>query len=230
MAIELTIDQGDLKRATAWTKAVAKQLPFAVSRALNALANGSKSIPGSDANNIRTALAGASKGFFNQPTPFIANGWRATRADKTNLEVTIHPEKERVKYLKAHFTGGARTYKGYEAKLLGLGGQSTQALIPSFVKVNKAGNVPRATIGKIINAQSERGPGSVFVGRPRGGNRPLGVYERTKKGTLKPLFVAQSKAFYSGGFPLERTAWTVQSRRFSTYLLAALEQAVASAK
>ena len=230
MAITLTIDPGDLKRATGWSKAMAKQLPFAASLALNAVANGSKSIAGSDANNVVKALTGASKGYFDQPTPFIQKAWRSTRATKGNLEVTIHPEESRVKYLKAHITGGARTYKGYEAKLLGLGGQGTQVLIPSFVKVNKAGNVPRATIGKIIDATTATGPGSVFIGKPRGGNRPLGVYERTKRGTLKPLFVAQSRAYYKGNFPLQQTAWTVQSRRFSTYLKAALEQAIASAR
>ena len=218
------------KTAIKRTQAVQKQMAFATSVALNAIAQGVKSIPGSDANNIRTALAGASKGYFHRPTPFITKGWRATRASKSKLEVTIYPEEKRVKYLKAHITGGARTYKGYEAKLLGDAGISTQALIPSFVKRNSAGNVTRGTLRKIINAQGQLGAGSVFIGKPTGGNRGTGVYERTKQGSLKPLFVAQSKAFYTGDFPLQRTAWTVQNRRFATYFNAALKQALASAR
>lgn len=230
MAIELTIDQKGLVALSRRSKAIAKQLPFATSLALNALAGGSSKIPQSKSQNIRRALAGASKGYFDQPTKFIQNAWRQTYAKRADLQVTIYAEERRVKYLKAHIQGGARTYKGYEAKLLGLGNQRTQALIPTFVKRNGAGNVTRGTIGKIINAQKASGAGSVFVGKPLGGNRPTGIYERTKAGTLKPLFVAQPRAYYRAGFPLQQTAWTVQSRRFSTYLQAALEQALATAR
>lgn len=230
MAIDITIDQKGLARFSRFGQQLQKQLPFATSVAMNALAQGVKSIPGSDTYNIRTALVGASKGYFNKPTPFIAKGWRATRAKKSDLQVIIHPEEKRVKYLKAHFTGGARTYKDYEARLLAGSGLSTQALIPSYVKRNPAGNVTRGTLGKIIGAEATRGPGSVFIGKPFGGNRGTGVYERTAQGSLKPLFVAQPRAYYTGGFPLEQTAWTVYSRRFNGYLYAALEQALASAK
>lgn len=230
MGIELTIDQRGLARFSRFGQQVQKQLPFATSLALNALAGGSNKIPGSKAQNIRTALAGASRGYFDQPTKFIQNAWRTTFASRSNLQVIIHPEEKRVKYLKAHIQGGARTFKGYEAKLLGIGNQRTQALIPSFVKRNSAGNVTQGTLGKIISAQSARGAGSVFIGTPRGGARGAGVYERTRGGALKPLFVAQPRAYYTGKFPLQQTAETVYRRRFNQYLSMALEQALRSAK
>jgi hypothetical protein len=230
MALSITVDTTGLQALAKQSSALAKQLPFAVSLALNGSAKGSRSIPGSDAYNVVKALAGASRGYFDQPTPFIEKAWRATNANKANPEVTIYPEDKRVKYLKAHITGGARTYKGYEAKLLGLSNESVQALIPSFVKRNQAGNATRGTLGKIIQASAAKGPGSVLVGKPRGGNRPVGVYERTKQGSLKPLFVAQPTAIYRGGFPLSQTTATVINRRFSSYLEAALEQALKSAR
>lgn len=230
MGIELSIDQKGLARFSRFGQQVQKQLPFAVSLALNAVAGGSNMVPGSKSSNIRTALKGATRGYFDKPTTFIQNAWRQTFAKKSNLTVTIYAEEKRVKYLKAHIQGGARTLKAYEAKLLSLGDEPTRVLIPSFVKKNAAGNVTRGTLGKIIQAQTINGPGSVFIGRPRGGSRPVGVYERTKQGSLKPLFVTQSSAVYRRGFPLEQTAQNVVARRFNTYLAAALQQALANAK
>ena len=229
MALSLTIDQ-DLSKATAWTKAVQKQLPFATSAALNAVAGGSAKIPGSKASNIREALKGASRGYFDQPTKFIQNAWRQTYAKKRDLKVTIYAADKQVPYLKAHLTGGRRTYKGYEAKLLGITNQGTQYLVPAAVKRNNAGNVTRATLRKITANAAATGPGSVLVGRPLGGNRPLGVYERTKRGKLKPLFVTTPSTQYKAGFPLENTASTVMQRRFNAYFGSALQNALRTAK
>lgn len=228
-SLSIAIDS-NLDKATSWAGAMNKQMRFAASQALNASAKGSRSIAGSDTYNALTALQGASRGYFDKPTPFIQKAWRATTANKSNLELTIYPEDKRLKYLKAHITGGDRTYKAYEAKILGLTKQGTQVLIPSFVKLNNAGNVSRATLGKIITAATTQGAGSVLVGTPRGGNRPLGVYERTRGASLKPLFVAQQKANYRPGFPLIQTVETVFGRRYTGYFQTALEQALASAR
>lgn len=230
MGIDITIDQRGLVRFSRFGQQVQKQLPFATSLALNALGSGSDKIPGSKDRNIVKALAGASRGYFHQPTKFVQNGWFATKASKRNLQIVIHPKDKQLPYLKAHITGGARTFKPFEPKLLSIGSAQTQALIPSFVKRNSAGNVTRTTIGKIIDNQQISGPGSVFIGTPRGGGRKVGVYERTRTGTLKPLFVAQARAYYNGRFPLAQTAETVYARNFNKYLDMALTQSLASAK
>lgn len=230
MAITLSIDQKGLARLTSFGQQLGKQLPFATSKALNAVAGGLNDIPGSKAANIRTALKGASKGYFDNPTTFIQNAWRQTYASKRNLQLYVYPEEKRVKYLKANIRGGARTYKAYEAKLMGLGPQGTQILIPSFVKRNAAGNVTRGTLGSIIRSVAATGKGSAFVGQPRGGARPYGVYQRTKQGTLKPLFVAQSQAIYRPRFPIDQVAQTVVGRRFNGYFMSALEAALRNAK
>jgi len=230
MGIELTIDQRGLAKFSRFGQQIQKQLPFAASVALNALGSGASQIPGSRAKSIVTALAGASRGYFDQPTKFVQNGWFATKAKKSNLQIVIHPKDKQLPYLKAHITGGARSYKPFEPTLLSIGSAQTQALIPSFVKRNSAGNVTRNTIGKIIANQKITGPGSVFIGIPRGGSRKLGVYERTRTGTLKPLFVAKPRAYYNGRFPLAQTAQTVYTRRFNEFLYLALQKSLASAR
>jgi hypothetical protein len=219
----LTLDiKSELPKAIRWTDQMTKQLPFAISQALNSV--------GFDA---RTALKGASRQYFDNPTPFIQNAWRVEKANKRSLVVTVFPEAKREPYLRANILGGRRGTKPFEAKLLGEASSSLprgSKLIPAVIKRNAQGNVGLAALRRISGQIGTTGRGSVFVGTPRGGNRPPGVYQRSTKGRLVPLFVAVPSATYRPIFPITDIGTKVAERRFGSYLRTSLERAVASAR
>ena len=73
MALSLTIDQ-DLAKATAWTKAVQKQLPFATSVAMN-----------NAAFDARKSLNEGTRGAFHAPVKFTQTAFRVEKSKKRNL-------------------------------------------------------------------------------------------------------------------------------------------------
>jgi len=222
MAISLEIDQAGLQRASAWSRAVAKQLPFATTNALT-----------TTAFSARDAFKGESKTVFDKPTTFIQNAWRVQKATKATLAAIVYPEERRRPYLKANIRGGVRGTKPFEAKLLGaatgpLGGNTR--LVPAVVRRNAQGNVSLATLKKITNNIATTGKNSVFIGTPSGGTRPPGIYQRTPKGGLLPLFVAVDKASYERRFRIDEIGEKIVRRRFNQYLMSSLEKALASAR
>jgi hypothetical protein len=219
----LTLDiKSELPKAIRWTDTMTKQLPFAISQALNSV--------GFDA---RTALKGASRTYFDKPTPFIQNAWRVDKSNKRNLVVTVLPEAKREPYLRANITGGRRGTKPFEAKFLGEASGSLSdslKLIPAVVRRNAQGNVSLAALRRLSAKIGTTGKGSVFVGTPAGGNRPPGVYQRGTKGRLVPIFVAVPSATYRPIFPINDIGTKIAERRFGRYLRSSLEKAVASAR
>jgi len=219
----LTLDiQSELPKAIRWTDTMTKQLPFAISQALNKV--------GFDAKD---ALKGASRQYFDNPTPFIQNAWRVDKSTKRSLVVTLFPEAKREPYLRANITGGRRGTKPFEAKFLGQASSaipSDSKLIPAAIKRNAAGNVSLSALKRIQQQIGGQGRGGVFVGTPAGTGRPPGVYQRMARGKLKPLFVAVPAATYRPIFPIIEIGTKVAERRFGNYLRTSLEKAVASAK
>jgi len=219
----ITLDiKSELPKAIRWTDAMTKQLPFAISQALN-----------STGFDIRSSLKGASRQYFNNPTPFIQNAWQVDKSNKRTLAVTIFPESKREPYLRKNITGGQRGTKPFEARLLA---QATSAipsaskLVPAAIRRNAAGNVSLAAIKRISAQVGLPGRNGVFIGTPPGGNRPPGVYQRATRGRLRPLFLAVPSATYRPIFPISNIGQKVVDRRFGTYLRSSLEKALASAK
>ena len=219
----LRIDiKSELPTAIRWTNTMTKQLPFAISQALNSV--------GFD---TRTSLKGATRTYFNNPTRFIENAWLVKKSTKRDLLVTIYPEKKRAPYLRANITGGRRGIKPMEVKLQSMQVGNlprNQRLVPAVIKQNAQGNVTRATIGRIINNTKTSGRNSIFIGKPTGDARPAGVYQRAPGGRLRPLFIAVPSATYQPRFPIDEVAQKVIDRRFGQYLRSSLERAVATAR
>jgi len=216
----LTVDiASELPKAIRWTDAMTRQLPFSVSQALNAV--------GFDA---RKALNGATKQYFDRPTPFVQRSFMVEKSNKRNLIATVYPERRRLPYIEKNIIGGRRGQKPFELKLQSLTTGSLprgNALVPAVVRRNTYGNVGLATIKGIGGRVATSGVNSVFIGRPRGGNRAPGVYERRKNGKLRPLFISVPKPAYRQILPLTDIGTKVVERRFSTYLRQYLEQNVA---
>ena len=219
----ITLDiKSELPKAIRWTDAMTKQLPFAISQALN-----------STGFSIRTSLKGASRQYFDNPTTFIQNAWQVDKSNKRSLAVTIFPEAKREPYLRKNITGGRRGAKPFEAKYLAQASGSVPAgsrLVPAVIRRNAQGNVSLAALRRISSKVGTVGKGSVFIGTPAGSSRPPGVYQRGTKGRLIPLFVAVPSATYRPIFPIHDIGQKVVDRRFGDYLRSSLEKALASAR
>jgi len=229
MAITLTIDPGDLKRATGFSKAVAKQLPFATSVALNDVAF-----------QARQSLNGATNQYFNSPTKFTQSAFLVQKSKKADLTAIVYANNQqgrnRARYLRYGINGGTRVAKGFERFFAGADKDGTlppgTALVPtSLVKTTAQGNVSVATLKSISKGLSTTNKrGGFFVGTPRGGNRPAGIYRRSRE-QLFPYFIKASSApRYTGRFPIQDVGSKIVQRQFNQKFIAAMERALATAK
>jgi hypothetical protein len=98
------------------------------------------------------------------------------------------------------------------------------------VGLTKTGDVSLATIRRISTGLEASGSGSFFYGVPKGGNRPLGIYRRSK-GRLTAYFIALfGRASYRSRFPMENLGVQKINEVFPSKLAAALERAMATAR
>jgi hypothetical protein len=226
----LTLDiRSELPKAIAWTDTMTKQLPFAISQAINAVAFES-----------RTAINSSTRQYFQNPTRFTQNAFFVQRSSKRNLEAIVYADatkgRDRARYLRYGIQGGPRLQKGFERKFLSdvVGTRripSGAQLVPtSLVKLNASGNVSLATIKRIQKGLATTGNGTFFVGTPKGADRPAGIYRRSR-GQLFPYFIAiGQQARYERRFPIGDIAAKVTQRRFGDYLRSSLERAIATAR
>jgi hypothetical protein len=221
--------KSDLAAATKWTDTMAKQLAFATSQALNSVAF-----------DARSSINSSTRQYFQNPTNFTQKAFFVEKSSKRTLEAIVFAEagagRDRARYLRFGIHGGTRPQKGFEAKFLAevVGTRSIPSgaqLVPtSLVKLNASGNVALATIKRIQKGLNTKGNGTFFVGTPKGGDRPPGIYRRSK-GQLFPYFIAtDQQAKYRERFPIGDIAGKVVDRRFSGYLTSSLEKALASAR
>ena len=228
MPISLTIDQ-DLSRATAWTKAVQKQLPFATSVALNNVAF-----------DARKAINAGTKGAFHVPVKFTQNAFLVQKSKKKSLAAFVYAQdkagKDRARYLRFGIAGGSRPQKGldvYFEKAVPNDGTipaGAYFMPTSLVKTNASGNVTQATLRRISKGISGDPRGGFFIGTPRGGSRPPGIYRRSRN-QLQPYFIATTdRPDYTGRFNIEAIGAKVIERRFGFHFNAALSKALSTAK
>ena len=208
----LTLDlQHDLGRPAAWSAAFAKQLPFAVAGALN-----------DTAFDVRAnTLPGATRQFFDRPTPFIEKGWRVDRANKSNLAVTIGAENKRVRVIRRQIQGGQRALKPFEQRI-GIG-----QLVPGAgIKPNRYGNIPLSAIKKITAGIGN----DYFIAQP-GNPQGIGpgIYRRVKGG-LSPQLISIRNASYRPRFKMAEAVGKAYERRYGGYLRSSLERALATAR
>jgi hypothetical protein len=230
MALSITVDTTGLEEAARRSSVLAKQLPFATSLALNEVAF-----------KARTALNGSTRQYFNAPTKFTETAFLVQKSKKADLQAIVFANNQdgrnRARYLRYGIQGGQRVAKGFERYFAGADNDGTlppgTALLPtSLVKTTAQGNVSIATLRSISKGLSTTNKrGGIFVGTPRGaGNRPPGIYRRSRE-QLFPLFIAASSApRYTGRFPIQDVGSKVINRNWVAELEAALGRALATAK
>lgn len=225
MPIQLSIDQ-DLSRASAWTQAVGKQLPFATSVAINNVAF-----------DARKAINSGTKGAFHVPVKFTQSAFLVQKSKKRELIAYVYAQdkagKDRARYLRFGIQGGTRPQKGMDVFFER--GVPNDGTIPagayfmptSLVKTNASGNVTQATLRRITAGIDK---GQFFSGTPQGGGRPPGIYRRSGQ-KLQPYFIATTdRPDYTGRFNIEAIGAKVINRNFGKHFDAALSKALASAR
>jgi hypothetical protein len=216
----------DLDRAARYAGAMAKQMRYAASVALN-----------NTAFDARGSVNSSTKQYLQEPVAFTQNAYRVQKATKATLTAVVYPEAKRRRYLRFAVHGGERPQKGFEKKFLGSvveTGQlpvGAQFMPTSLVKLTAAGNVSLATIRRIqAGLSTTNARGGFFVGTPRGGDRPPGIYRRSRE-QLFPYFIATSDTgSYTPRFPIDDVASKVVQRRFAAYYETALSRAIATAR
>ena len=224
MGVSLTIDQ-DLKGFDRFLKNNKKQLPFASSVALN-----------STGFDIRQALNKGTQGAFDKPTKFTQKAFLTTKSKKTNLVVHVFAKDKEggdaARYIRFGVQGGARPPKGFEKYFEGLPNDRSLGMNIYFMptremKRDSFGNISRANLKKVSASVIA---GTSFIGTPKGGNRPAGIYER-KKGTLIAKFITTtSKPRYDARLNLQQIGDNVINRRFKEHFNKAMTKAIATAK
>ena len=236
MAISLDI-KSELPTAIKWTNEHTRQLPFSIAQAMTASAKGLAAIPGSKQKSAINALAGSSKRFLDRPKPQTSTGFFATTANKRTLQVLITPKDkpwDRNRYLSGNILGGQRAPKPYEiafaAQSKGQIPSGTRFVPTGAVKPDRYGNVRKANLRKILNnvGSGNRTGNNVFIGKPVGGGRPLGVYRRERGFKLRPLFLVDNSLNYSARFPAVRVIESKVTSTFGIYLRDRLARNVAA--
>ena len=228
MAIKLDI-KSELPTAIKWTNQHTKQLPYSIAQAINASVQGSKFLPGSKQKSALNTLAGSARRYLDKPKPSTQKGFRATVAKKSTLTSVIKPKDRpynQNRYLSGSIYGGTRRAK-YDALFVNHPTAKDMPrdskLVPTrFLDKHKDqyGNVKKSFINKLYKSvgTGNRTGNNIFIGKPKGGARPAGVYRRERTCQLRALFIAQSSVSYSPIFPAKKEAEGAITKTFGLYL------------
>lgn len=219
MDIRVTIDTSQLNQAKLFLAGIQNQLPYATSVALN-----------KTAFDIQQALKAETQRSFTNPTAYTKNAFRYTKSSKTNLEASVFADPSR-RYFPTEIFGGTRLTKKYEGYIRGLaqGNLPQGKLLPTSRILNAAGNPKKAIFSTIASKLSTTDQGGFFIGTPKGGNRPAGVYRRSR-GQLYAYFTVIDEPRYQPLFPMERVGNQTANRVFTSHLSQAIDRALASSR
>jgi hypothetical protein len=130
----------------------AKQVPFATSLALNALAKGVAA--------QETALIDQT---FDRPTPFTEKAYRIEVATKARPIALVAAKDIQAQYLEPYVVGGMRSL-----------GSKRAMLAPRQIALNQYGNLPRTKL------QTLKGKPNIFIGpiKTKDGRIVNGVWQR----------------------------------------------------
>ena len=229
MVIRVSINDAGIDKAKLFVATIKNQLPYATSVALNNVAF-----------NVRKDLGRQTTKSFANPTRYTQSAFRYTRSTKANLEAHVFADPSR-RFFPTQIQGGNRRGKPYEGFLreLGNGALGRGRIVPSTRIVNVATGNPRRTVfPQIRSGLSTTDQGGFFIGKPKGGDRPTGVWQRKGRawqdgkhvGRIEPVFLQFGTPRYLPRFPMEQVGMATATRLFPSELNKALERALNSAR
>lgn len=179
-------------------------VPYAVSTALTRTAQ----------RAAQVELPAEMRKVFRNPVSYTLNSLRVVPAKKDALSARVMVKDQAAglapeNYLLPEVEGGGRKHKRLEMAMryAGVLKASQYAMPGAGLPLDAAGNVRASDVRSILSALGTRGAqaagstkrrsrklkGSLFVGKPSGGDRPEGVWMRDGK-RLRPLFVFTDSA------------------------------------
>lgn len=144
-----------------------RQLPFALSRALN-----------DTAEDVRKAEVATMRRVFDRPTPYTLNAFQIRPSTKASLSAVIETRPVQGPYLERQADGGIQLPKG------------RAVLLPVRVVRNAYGNLPVGAVKKLL------GRSDVFVARQRNAKTAHltpGIYQRGFGDSKKPILLIAFK-------------------------------------
>ena len=180
----IRIEAPNMQREAHAAEAMARQMPFALSRALNDAAFA-----------VRLTLREEMARTFDRPTPFTMNAWQVVPASRSNLHAEVRTkDMPKRHYLDVQAEGGQRPRKRIEGAIdrrtdyAGI----VAAVIPGdAAKLDRYGNWSRAERNRVLSAlgaQSDAAANTTDRSRKRNKGRatyfipkhglPPGIYKR----------------------------------------------------
>ena len=210
-----------------------RQMPFALSRALNATAQ-----------DVRAAEVATMSKVFDRPTPYTLNAIAVKPATMRSKIASVEfkegfagtPAK---RFLNPQVNGGARSQKSHELQIAPLLRGYSYLVPAKGFPLNAYGNVPGGTIRKIISqlkvskdqtsnasqsrrSKAKRKAQAFFI--PKGGR----VILERKGRTVTPALIGVRAPRYAKRFPFYETAQQVIAERLDVNFEIALQRAMAT--
>lgn len=231
-----------------------RQLPFAVSKALN-----------ETAYQVAAAEKREMRDVFDRPTPATLNAVRYRKSTKANLQAEVYiadflgKGNAPSRWLEAQVRGGLRRMKRFERALEAVGAmpRGFRAVPGSAAILDAYGNISGAQIVQILSyfrafpeagyranitaarkaalARGSRARRGVvyFSGRPGGGRLPDGIWMRTKTAwgwAIKPVLIFVPHAVYEAIYDFAYAGRLEAERVFPRAFNEALDYALRTAR
>ena len=223
--MKISVDIKGLDAVKANLAGLGKQVAFAASNALNATGKA-----------VSDAMPAEIDKVIDKPTPFTRRGVRVLKfANKGRLETTVGFMKAQAEYMRWQIEGGSRQPGAAGLRL------------PSAIKVNEFGNIPKGLINQLIAVARKEGKlGKVkarrvqvsskvalFYGDPldkTGKTWPRGIYKVANDSLIPLVVFPVTTARYRAIFDFPRIAEGIVRREWSRQFDRALSDALRTAR
>ena len=216
MQISVESDVKELERKLRKAK---RQIPFAIKRALD-----------STAFDLQRDLKRTLPNYVDQPVKYTGGGIQVEKAQKENLIAKVGFASKtfgrvmgsipQADYMKRLIQGGIRTPRG----------RAIAVPVPKNMKPNKAGNIPRGKISKLLGDTAK-----YFSGEPRGAKEEggAGIWKRTgkgKKSKIKMVIAWEKQTDYQKSYPFKNIAISFVRKNFKNNFDSAIKYALKTAR
>lgn len=180
-----------------------KQIPFAISKALN-----------DTAFQAKDALVAQMRKKLDNPTPFTLRAVKIKKATKDRQYAFIYIDDTQAKYLDNMYFGGVKTPK------------KKAIVVPTKdVRLNKYGNLTRNKVKNLLKSPN------YFSGvvKGKGGTRS-GIFRKYKNGTVKQVIIWEASKKEKKRLDFKKSIAGVVEHRFDDNFRKALEFAIKTAR
>jgi hypothetical protein len=167
---------------------------------------------------------------FDRPVPFTKKAIGVRTATRSQLWSEVFVKRAQIKYLAPQIFGGARPQKRFEQRIDGRGGRlRVPGSVPSTAAaLNNSGNIPKATLLRLLKESQQRGSRYFQVDRPGGPLAP-GIWRKVGTKRVVPVLIyAKQSPQYGRRFRFHKVVGDAAGKTFPIAFNAALVRVFAS--